>query len=322
MTRFPEQPDDRYARVTLEETDRPLPEKLNPSTRYAYFKTIARGGKCIIQSCKDMLLGRIVCYKKLKPEFVDDTTEQRRFVREARVSAMLQHPNTVPVYELGRDNRGQPYFTMKLVHGYTLRELLEPEYRERYDLTQLVDVVLEVLYALEYTHSHRVIHRDIKPENVLVGPFNEVVLMDWGLAKVWNEDGTPDDLPPEEPALDEAAPTSLTGQGNLQGTAAYMSPEQIRRDPAIDYRTDIYTVGVVLYEILARRTPFVAETVRGMTDQILEAPPPPPSTLTDFEVPEVLEQLALRALAKDPEERIQSSEEFVHGLQAWASDLR
>ena len=231
MTAFPEPPKDDYAVLYLEDTDKPLPEKIVQATRYAYFKTIARAGKSIIQSCKDMHLGRVICHKSLRPEFVKDPIEQQRVLREARVSAMLQHPNTVPTYEVGRDSRGNYYFTMKLVHGYTLRELLD--YRDRYDLKRLFDVIIQIAFALDYAHSHRVAHRDIKPENILVGPFGEVLLLDWGLAKVWDASGSSQ---PEggsnEPSNEDLA-TSITGQGNLQGTATYMSPEQIRRDPNI-----------------------------------------------------------------------------------------
>ena len=189
MPRFSSAPEDDYPIVYLADTDKPLPRNVNPHTRYAYFKLIARGGRSIIQSCKDLHLMRVVCYKSLKAEFADDPDEQRRFVREARVSAMLQHPNTVPTYELGRDLQGHYYFTMKMVHGYTLREVLD--YRERYDLTRLVEVIIQVAHALEYAHGHGVAHRDIKPENILVGPFGEVLVLDWGLAKVWHPEGTP-----------------------------------------------------------------------------------------------------------------------------------
>jgi len=113
MLEFP-QPSKEYGHVLLEDTDKALPAKINPNTRYAFFSTIAKGGKSLIKSCKDLHLCRVVCYKTLRPEFANDPIEQRRFLREARVSAMLQHPNTVPTYELGRDNAGQYYFTMKL----------------------------------------------------------------------------------------------------------------------------------------------------------------------------------------------------------------
>ena len=226
MLEFPEPPKS-YSEVFLEETDKPLPAKLDPHTRYAFFTTIAKGGKSLIKSCKDLHLSRVVCYKTLRPEFANDEIEQQRLLREARVSAMLQHPSTVPTYELGRDNRGNYYFTMKLVHGYTLREVLN--YRERYDLTQLVGVLLQIGHALEYAHTHGVAHRDIKPENILVGPYGEVVLLDWGLAKVWSRDageGMPDDPAASSPTDD----VSMTGAGKVQGTVCYMSPEQVTRE--------------------------------------------------------------------------------------------
>jgi serine/threonine protein kinase len=313
MTSFPARPDDQYAAIYLEDTDRPLPKKISQATRYAYFKTIARGGKSIIQSCKDLHLGRVICYKKLRGEFADDPIEQTRFLREARVSALLQHPNTVPTYEVGRNSTGHYYFTMKLVHGYTLREVLD--YRERYDLKQLIDVVIQVAHAVEYAHDHRAIHRDIKPENILVGQFGEVLLLDWGLAKVWAEDGSSGDLPSTPPQASDEPVTSITGQGQLQGTVAYMSPEQLRRDPDIDYRTDIYSLGTVLYEILAGRTPFTRETVREMADDIENASPATAASVADYPVPKLLDTLALRCISKLPEQRPQSCAELVRLLQ-------
>lgn len=320
MPRFPEPPSDAYASIYLEDTDRPLPEKINQSTRYTHFKTIARGGKSIIQSCKDQHLTRVICFKKLRPEFQDDPIEQARFLREARVTASLQHPSIIPTYELGRARDGNYYFTMKLVHGLTVRELFDEQYRDRYDLIQLVDVVVHVAQALRYAHSHRVIHRDIKPENILVGPYDEVLLMDWGLAKVWREDGTPGDpRPSAEPAGDEPVAT-ITGAGNLEGTIAYMSPEQLRKDPDIDYRTDIYSLGVLLYEVLARDTPFHGETIETMTNEILESEPRRPSTVTPLRIPEWLESLALQCMSKDPDDRVQSCGELIRRLQeGWDS---
>jgi eukaryotic-like serine/threonine-protein kinase len=315
MTTFPEPPKDEYAIIYLENTDKELPEKLNPSTRYAYFKTIAKGGKALVQSCKDLHLSRIVCYKKLLPEFADDPIEQKRFLREARVSALLQHPNTVPMYELGRESNGQYYFTMKLVHGYTLREVLD--YRERYDLTQLINVIVQVAHALEYAHSHHVIHRDIKPENILVGPYGEVLLMDWGLAKVWNPDGSSEKvIEQKKPRMkSQKKVTSFTDLEQLQGTISYMSPEQIDRDPEIDFRTDIYSLGAVLFEILAGRPPSIEETVDKLIEETKNVIPPKPSSLTKIRIPELLEDVAMRCIAKDPSARIQSCSELVRFLE-------
>lgn len=315
MTRFPEPADDDYASIYLEDTDRSLPETISQSTRYAYFKTIARGGKSVIQSCKDLHLGRVVCCKRLRPEFQGNSAEERRLLREARVTAALQHPNSIPAYEVTRDSRGHVFFTMKLVHGYTLRELLAAEYRERYDLRQLVDVVVQVAHALEYAHGHRVIHRDVKPENILVGPYGEVLLMDWGLAKVWTRDGRAEATIQSDEHDPSAPVSSLTGAGRLEGTIGYMSPEQVRRDPEIDYRTDIYSLGVLLYEILARRTPFTGERVDQILDGILEEAPRPPSDWRDTGVPPALETLALRCIEKAPDARVQTCLELVRSLQ-------
>ena len=318
MRELPEQPQDDYPRILFEDTDRPLPERLHQGTRYIHFKTLAKGGKSIIQTCRDLHLARTICWKKLKPEFEDDPIEQRRLLREARVSAALQHPNVVPVYEVGRDGRGKLYFTMKRVQGFSLRDLFAPEYRDRYDLSQLVDVLIQVTHALRYAHSHGVIHRDVKPENVLVGPYGEVLLMDWGLAKVWREDGSSEDEPTEEPDP-KAKASSLTGAGKLEGTLAYMSPEQLRRDPEIDHRTDIYSLGVALYEVLARRTPFQGETISEVTAQIESATPERPSRVTDGPVPEPLETLAMQCLAKEPGERPPTCRQVLMELQSgWA----
>ncbi len=313
MTAFPEPPSDDYAILYLENTDKELPLKLNQNMRYAYFKTIARGGKAIVHSCKDLHLSRTICYKNLRPEFADDPIEQKRFLREARVSALLQHPNTVPTYELGRNNKGHYYFTMKLVSGYTLREILD--YRERYDLKQLINVIIQIANALEYAHSHRVIHRDIKPENILVGPFGEVLLLDWGLAKVWNADATSTEIPEDHQFKSNEKISSITDSEKLQGTITYMSPEQIKRDPNIDFRTDIFSLGVVLFEILAGRPPTTGETIDEIIYQTTNETPERPSTLTNAHVPALLENVAMRCIEKSIDKRMSSCAELVRLLE-------
>lgn len=314
-TTFPQLPLQNTATLYLEETDKRLPKRVDAHTRYAFFKTIARGGKSIIQSCKDLQLCRVICYKSLKRELNDDPIEEQRFLREARVTAMLQHPGTVPVYELGRDNRGHLYFTMKFVHGYTLREMLDPAYRSRYALLQLIEVIIQVARALDYAHTHGVAHRDIKPENILVGPFGEVLVLDWGLAKVWDKKGTSDEPPPENLALIEPDDLSLTRQGKLQGTVSYMSPEQIRRDGDLDVRTDLFSLGVVLYEVLCGKLPAPGDVVDDIVGQILHAAPKKPSEVSRTAVPKRLEEICLKLLEKDRGRRIQTAAELVRELQ-------
>lgn len=318
MLNFPAPPKS-YGSVFLEETDKPLPLKIDPRMRYAFFSTIAEGGKSLIKSCKDLHLSRFICYKTLKPEFADNEIEQLRLIREARVSAMLQHPNTVPTYELGRDGRGHCYFTMKLVHGYTLREILD--YRERYDLMQLMEVVIQVGHALEYAHTHGVAHRDIKPENILIGPYGEVVLLDWGLAKVWHPDGSSDpELIGKAIEIDDI---TITSMGKAQGTAHYMSPEQINQDPGINHRTDIFSLGAVIYEVLCGKTPAKGEQLYEVIESVLNDTPEKPTERTKMRVPPLLEKVALRSLSKDPAQRYQSMSEVIRLLQQdWRSDLK
>lgn len=296
----------------IEDTDAPLPEKLNPKTRYAFFSTIATGGKSYIKSCVDLHLRRTVCYKTLRPEFVSSKIENQRLLREARISARLQHPNTMPTYELGRDGRGQYYFTMKLVHGYTLREILN--YRQRYDLSQLMDVILKVASALAYAHSRKVLHRDIKPDNILVGPYGEVLLLDWGLAKVWSkQDSSAADT--ESDIEEVSAQAGMTGEDKLQGTVMYMSPEQIERDPAISFGSDVYSLGAVLYETLSGQTPFKGEIVRQVLDQVRATVPPPPMSPAGDALPQGLTDLAMQCLQKDPAQRPPSMDEFIRLLR-------
>lgn len=308
-----------YDHVYLEDTDQPLPQKLNPNTRYVFLSTIAKGGKSLIKSCKDMHLNRVVAYKSLRPEFQDDEVENTRLLREARISAMLQHPFTLPVYEVGRDNRGHYYFTMKLVHGYTLREILD--YRERYDLTQLIEVIQDIARALAYAHAHGVAHRDIKPENILVGAFGEVLLLDWGLAKVWRKDGTAIEDSEEGKSIPDSDKT-MTGHGKLQGTLCYMSPEQIRRDPDISFSTDIYSLGSVLYEVLSGEPPFDSDKTYEILDMVQNQQPAKPSEVSKYPVPKILETLCLKCLSKDPADRPASMEDILQALQQnWEADL-
>lgn len=310
MLEFPQQKNHEVP-LFIEETDIELPEKINPKTRYAFFSRIATGGKSIIQSCVDLHLRRRICYKSLRSEFVNDKTENLRLLREARISAMLQHPNTVPTYELGRDSRGHYYFTMKLIHGYTLREILN--FRKRYDLTQLIDVLIQVASALAYAHSMGVLHRDIKPDNILVGPYGEVLLLDWGMAKVWSKENKQSDDGADIVEIDTGP--GMTGEGKLQGTVMYMSPEQIERDPDINFASDIYSFGAVLYEVLTGTTPFQGKVVRTLLDEIRHNTPAFPQPATHEPIPALLNELAMQCLQKDPQKRPDSAADIIRILR-------
>ncbi len=299
------------------DTDGPLPSdaQRKNNTRYLYFKKIAQGGKCNIQSCRDLHLGRAVCYKTLRPEFANDPEERRMFLREARVTAMLQHPNTAPVYEVGSDVKGQYYFTMKLVAGITLREVLDglargdAEMKDAWDLQRLIDVVIQVGQVLSYAHMHGVVHCDVKPENIVAGSFGEVLLLDWGLAHLREKDGVQ-----AEPEVDTSG---LQSQKSHSGTPTYMSPEQIAGG-GIDHRTDIYSLGAILFEVLTDQQLAWGATLDEMLRNKTEMDPPPPSVIApDRKIPTALESLCRRCILRTPEHRIKSMLEVIHELLYW-----
>ncbi|MBX3436664.1 MAG: serine/threonine protein kinase [Planctomycetaceae bacterium] len=318
---------DIYPKIILSGTDPDLPDTLPVGTaRYTDFMEMTASGKSRLHSCWDQIIGRVVVMKRLLPEFADDEKERRRFLREARVTAQLQHPNTVPVYDIGRDERGDLYFTMKRIAGENLFEIMkrlarnDPETEARYPLGALLDIVRRASLALAYAHNHGVIHRDVKPENIWVGRFAEVILLDWGVAKVWgarDEFDDPTDLTRHELLKRTELPAEpLTLMGQRPGTPLYMSPEQVLGQAWIDERTDIYSMGVLLYEMLAFKEPFRGRTVGETFDRIInEMPTPPREQAPERNIPSVVENIALKAMAKNPDDRFSSIMEMVEAIR-------
>ena len=316
-----------YPRVILEDTDHLLPKQPDSNLRYAYFKTIAKGGTCVISSCKDLHLMRTICHKQLRSDLADDPFHQARFVREARVTAMLQHPNTIPTYELGRSPDGHPYFTMKLVYGQTFREILDTcataksHNVDGHSLVMLVNVLSQVGHALFYAHRHGVVHRDIKPENILVGAFDEVLVLDWGLAKVWGKDE--EAIPLIESRLDKSSTigegdVTLTDQGPLDATPAYMSPEQLLNRNEVDHRSDIYSLGAVLYELLTLRRMTPGDTVNNVLQFLRHGQiQPPTSHISGVPVSKHLSNICMSCVAHDPGIRYQTMEHVIDHLEEW-----
>lgn len=309
------------AQIFREDTDATLSAaaKLVNNTRYIYFKRVAIGGKCIIQSCKDLHLGRIVCFKTLKPEFAKDSEEKRLFLREARVTAMLQHPNTAPVYEVGMDAKDNYYFTMKLVTGLTLAEILEglrkqdKDITSNWDLERLIDVIIQVGQVLNYAHNYGVVHCDVKPENIVVGEYGEVLLLDWGLAAV--------DGKSAEPSIEEADAAaddnSLSSTASHPGTPLYMSPEQFAGQ-SLDHRTDIFSLGAILFEALTLQRLAWGETVDEIERNMADNPPPTPSLIApERNIPAGLETIYFQCVQRDPNHRMQTVLQILHELLYW-----
>src|SRR5262245_28268298 len=263
LERFPQyraELPEQLARPSVAGGDAPRPQAPPEVAGYEVLgPPLGRGGMGVVYQARDTHLGRDVAVKVLLEGHQRHPELYERFVEEARVAGRLQHPGVVPVYALGEAAPGRPYFTMKLVQGQTLAELLRDRADPVQGLPRFLKVFEAVCQAVGYAHSKGVIHRDLKPANVMVGSFGEVQLMDWGLAKVLasRERQRPEqrsDTKAEERETKRGG-AALTGAGAVLGTPAYLSPEQARGEP-VDQRCDVFGLGALLCEILTGRPPY------------------------------------------------------------------
>ena len=274
---------------------------------------LGRGGMAVVMSAVDQDLHRELAVKVSHAGAGGSEGEKVRFVEEAQITAQLEHPNVVPVHELGIDPHGRPFFTMKLVRGQSLEAILkkrregDPDTLARFGLRRLLDVFTSVCQAIEYAHARGVIHRDLKPANIMVGDFGEVLVMDWGVAKVVGKASVPSrrpDMPSDVETVRSGQGAHQTVSGTVLGTPSYMAPEQARGDRDVDERADIYALGAMLYELLCGRPPFEGHDALQVLTRVMTEPPIPPSKVGDpGKVPAVLEELALRLLEKSPAKR-------------------
>lgn len=232
--------------------------------RIARESALASGGMGAIDVVRDRALNRRSAMKRLHAHLADDARSVRMFVREAQVTGQLEHPNIVPVHELGLDDEERLFFTMKLVEGRTLLDIvrtLPPAPIEHERLHELCEIVMKVCDALAYAHSRGVLHCDVKPANVMVGDFGQVYLMDWGVARMRTTGHEGEDGAVASIAESMEGPVTKTEHGYLVGTPTHMSPEQaLGLNATLDERTDVFAVGALLYHVLTRRPPYVADT--------------------------------------------------------------
>ncbi len=287
---------------------------LTGSMRYANFKQLGQGGKAEVFRCQDVTLGRNVAFKVLHHSLMANSLEQQMLVREARIMASLDHRSIPVIHDLGRDRHARPYFTMALVEGNTLYSLLASlRTGDAIDaclltLEQLLAYVLQIAEALQLVHQQGIVHGDIKPENLIVGHDGVVRLIDWGLATLSSE-----------PAADEIR---LEAQWGRQGSPLYMSPEQVAGEPVLQPLSDIYSLGVVLYECLTLQAPLKGKTTRETLQLVAETLPELPSSMApQREISPELEQVCMRALSKSPGSRFQSMSEFCELLRDCHLDL-
>jgi serine/threonine-protein kinase len=264
--------------------------------KYDIIEVLGRGGMGVVYKAKDPHLGRLVAIKMTA--CVGDSEELvSRFFREAQSTASLQHPNIVTVYELG-DCGGNPYLVMEYLEGQSLDVIIGGN--RPLNLLDELDIMLDVCRGLDYAHQSKIIHRDIKPANIVVLKDGGVKLVDFGIAHIVGR--------------------KLTQPGQVIGSFNYMSPEQIN-SKAIDTRTDIFSAGIVLYQLLTKALPFQAENTAATLMKIVHEPPPPLAQFLNVYPPE-LETILLRALAKDREERYQTIEEFAADLRGVREQVR
>ena len=259
--------------------------------RYRVLKRLGSGGMAEVYCAEDQQLGRRVALKLLHRRFADDEQFVERFRREASSAAGLSHPNIVGIFDRGEWD-GTYYIAMEFVEGRTLKDII----RERGPAPPeaAADVALQILRAARYAHKHGIVHRDIKPHNVLIDNEGRVRVTDFGIAR--------------------AGVSDMTETGSVMGTAQYLSPEQAQGKP-VDERSDLYSIGVVLYELLTGRVPFDAESPVSVALMQVSEPPVPPMEVNP-EVPPALNAVTLRAMEKNPDRRYQDADEFIAELEA------
>ena len=322
----PKERDTEPRRTGGSKKDAPPAPSQPPGPRYKLGELLGAGGVGLVTSALDRAVGRTVAVKTLKQGRASNAGAARRFVEEAHVTAQLEHPNVVPVYDIGWLPDGQPYYTMRIVKKQSLRDVLRnPELRAQWPLVRLLGAFVQVARALAYAHARAILHNDIKPENVLLGDYGEVYVADWGLAKDMRELGRPAPARPEArlKSVPPANPFDSNGSrengtwSHTSGTPGYIAPELLRQEAGIDERADVFSLGVVLYELLTGTRPF---DVMGGPGAILLAtvdrvPKRPRDVVPSC--PLLLEDLCLKMLAKDRAERPASAEVVAAEVEAF-----
>ena len=263
--------------------------------RYEILEVVGSGGMAIVYKAKDKLLDRYVAVKMLREELQDDKDFVERFKAEARSAASLNHPNVVSVFDVGTDG-DREYFVMEYIEGITLKEIIDSK---QLGWKTACSYGVQIAGAIEHAHRKSIVHRDIKPHNIMITKDKVVKVTDFGIARA-------------------VTSSTIVRAGNVIGSVHYFSPEQASGG-VVDFKSDIYSMGVVLYEMLTGRVPFEAENPVAIAKMHVDNQPQPPIELNP-EIPETVNDIVLKAIAKQPSKRYQKSEEFASDLKKVITD--
>jgi len=292
-------------------------------TKYIVDNVIGKGGMGAILGTIDQDIRRKVAMKVMLPENRSNTRKIRRFLEEAQVTGQLEHPNIVPVHEIGIDETACIYFTMKLVRGEDLESVIakcadgHEEYEKKYSLGVLLQLFMKVVDGMSYAHAKGVLHRDLKPENIMIGSFGEVLVMDWGIAKILSQESALSDDSTTE--INDTDHQTMTMEGRIMGTPAYMSPEQAcGRISELDQRSDVFSLGGILYKMLTLCHPYEGLTIDETLEQAQDGELKPPDVRTpDRHIPPELTAICMKAMAYDKEDRYANAAEINTDLQLY-----
>jgi len=291
----------KYAAATMREGEKPLTNTI--VSHYRVLDKVGDGGMGVVYRGEDTRLGRTVALKFLTQPYLRNPSALERFEREARTASALNHPNICTLYDVGESPSG-PFLAMEYLEGMSLRELIEGK---PIPVPELLNIAIQIAQGLEAAHAAGIVHRDIKPANVFLTGRGQVKVLDFGLAKLEGR------AKPESPGDRTAATVEITSSGTTLGTVAYMSPEQAKGEE-IDARTDLFSFGVVLYEMATGEKPFDGATSALVFDAILHKDPVPPARVCKT-VPAELGRIIEHALEKDREQRYGSATEMLADLK-------
>ena len=296
-----------------------------PDNKYRHPHKIGSGGMKEILKVWDHDTARDLAMAVLSPESGNQESCLTRFVYEARITANLEHPNIVPIHDIGVDKTGQPYFTMKMIEGESLAHALiniaknKPGYKEKYTLPHLITIFTNVCHAVDFAHSKGIIHLDLKPENVQIGSYGEVLVLDWGLAKIIDEEDIEEAMTPKSiKELDRKSRDELekTIDGEIKGTPGFMAPEQAAGDNSKKNKTtDIFSLGALLYSILTLKKPIKGIEINDVIEKTINGEIIPPAKRSpELNIPAPLAAITMKAMSLNQEDRYQSVGELLKDI--------